>query len=266
MATFKIRLVLNPGGKGAPLAKLGRISEQVEKFLRALASDCHVNTRPGEWLAVNFKDGSAEYDAEFQRDVNSGDAQAFARNLEFLADYNAETEGLNGSVSHKTAAEFAEIGTMIDPQEVIRLGIYPGRGGPLRWREITYSKTASLRREIEAPLPAYGAIQGVLHAWFKEVREPNFQIRELATESLVKVLYPSSLYSAVAEAVQERTSVLMVSGDILYNRASRSAIEMRAERIVPQRILSTAEFEAFVGSAPEFVADYDNEDYDEQVA
>ena len=60
--------------------------------------------------------------------------------------------------------------------------------------------------------------------------------------------------------------MLMVSGDILYSRASRSVIEMRAERVVPQRILSAAEFEAFVGSAPEFVADFDNEDHDEQVA
>jgi hypothetical protein len=149
---------------------------------------------------------------------------------------------------------------------VIRLGIYRGRGGTPKWRDITYSKTASLRREIETPLPAYGTVQGVLHAWFKEVREPNFQVRELATDALVRVFYPSSLYSSVASAVQERSTMLIVSGNILYNRTTRAITEMRAERIEPQRLLSSAEFETFVGSAPDFISDFDEEDYDEQAA
>lgn len=266
MAHFRVRIVLNRGRHGAPLTKLGKISEQAERFLRSLASDCKVHTQPGEWLAVNFKDGSVEYDAEFQGDVNVGDAQIFARNLEFLADYDAETEGLNGSVSHLTASEFAKIGTLIDPDEVIGLGIYPGRGGSVKWREITYSKTASLRREVEAPLPAYGAIQGILHAWFKEAREPNFQIRELSTDALVRVTYPATLYSRVAQAVQERTTMLIVSGDIVYNRVTRQPIEMRADRIQPQGMLSAAEFERLVGSAPDYSADFDDEDLAEETA
>lgn len=264
MARFRVRLVLNPGRRGAPLGKLGRISEQTERFLRSLAGDSKVNTQPGQWLAVNFKDGSPEYDAEFQGDVNVGDAQVFARNLEFLADYDADSEGLNGSVSQATALEFGKIGTLIDPDEVIRLGIYPGRGGAPKWREITYSKTARLRREIETPLPAYGAVQGILHAWFKEAREPSFQIRELSTEALVRVTYPPMLYSDVAQAVQERTTTLIVSGDILFNRATRQPYEMHANRIRRQGMLSAAEFEAFVGSAPEFVSDFDDEGIEEE--
>lgn len=34
MARIKVRLVINKGRHGAPMAKLGRISEQAEKFLR----------------------------------------------------------------------------------------------------------------------------------------------------------------------------------------------------------------------------------------
>ncbi len=261
MARFKIRLVLNRGRHGAPLAKLGRIAEQTEKFLRALASDSNVNTQPGQWLALNFKNGSLEYDAEFQGDVNPGDAQIFARKLEFLADYDADSDGLNGSVSHNTALEFSKIGMLIDPDEVIGLGIYPGRGGRIKWRDITYIKTATLRREVESPLPAFGAVQGIIHAWFKEAREPNFQIRELSTDILIRVTYPAMLYSAVAQAVQERTTMLIVSGDILYNRATRQPYEMHASRVERQRMLSAGEFEAFVGSAPEFVAEPDDDDY-----
>ena len=64
MAHVKIRLVVNKGRHGAPLQKLGKISEQLEKFLRTLAADCNIETRPGEWVAANFTNSSVEYDAE----------------------------------------------------------------------------------------------------------------------------------------------------------------------------------------------------------
>lgn len=260
MARIRVRLVLNRGRHGAPLSKLGRISEQMEKFLRSLAADAKIETRPGEWLAVNFKNGSVEYDAEFQGDVSLGAAQVFSRDLEFLADFDPEVEGLNGAVSSATALEYGRIGTLIDPDEVIELGIYPGREGPIRWRNITFGKTAAIRREVETPLPAYGAVQGILHAWFKEAREPNFQLRELATDALVRVIYPASLYTEVAKAVQERTTMLIVGGNMLFDRSTRSVIEVRADRIQRQPMLSTAEFESFFGSAPDFVSDLEIEE------
>jgi hypothetical protein len=73
---------------------------------------------------------------------------------------------------------------------------------------------AALKREIEAPLVSYGSLQGILHAWFKEAREPYFQMRELSTDALVRVYYHPALYSDVAKAVQERTTMLMVSGNL----------------------------------------------------
>jgi len=257
MARLKVRLILNQGRRGAPLTKLGKIAEQAERFLRTLASDCQVDTKPGEWLAVEFDNGSVAYDAEFQGDVSPAIAAIFSRNLEVLADYDAEVEGLNLAVSQGTALEYARIGSLIDPDEVIALGIYPPRGGQLKWRQITYGKSASLRREIETPLPSYGAVQGILHAWFKEAKDPHFHLRELSTDALVKVIYTPSLYSNVAQAVQERSTILMVSGDMLFDRATRVASELRAERIDRVGMLSTAEFEGFFGSAPDFVADDD---------
>lgn len=58
MARLKVRFSINKGRHGAPMAKLGKISEQAEKFLRSLAHDCEIPTKPGEWLAANFKNGS----------------------------------------------------------------------------------------------------------------------------------------------------------------------------------------------------------------
>lgn len=261
MAQVKIRLVLNKGRHGAPLAKLGKIAEQIERFLRALASDCNIESRAGEWVAANFANGSVEYDAEYMGDVNSGEAQVFARSMEFLADYDPEGDGLNGMVSHSTALEYARIGSLIDPGENIGLGIYPVRGGQPKWRSITYSRLASLRREVETPVPSYGSVQGILYAWYKEAREPSFQMRELATDALIRVHYGASLYADVAKAVQERTTMLIVSGDMMLDRTSRSPVEMKADRIERIGILSAAEFEALSGSAPDYEIDLADETY-----
>ncbi len=255
MPRIKVRFAINKGRHGAPMAKLGKISEQAEKFLRALAADCDIETRPGEWLAANFKNGSVEYDAEFQDDVDTGAVQLFARYLEGLADFDPDSEDLNFGVRPATILEYARIGTLIDPDEVIGLGIYKAKGGKPKWRSITYNATAALRRHVETPIPSYGSAQGILHAWYKEAREPNFQLRELSTDVLIKILYPPTLYSSVADAVKERTTILMVSGDMLFDRATRQAVELRAEQIRKVRMLSSSEFEEFFGSAPLFESD-----------
>jgi hypothetical protein len=223
--------------------------------LRALGHDCDVDSKPGEWLAVKFENGSVSYDAEFQGDVTPSAASIFARNLEMLADFDPDGDGLNLAISHATALEYARIGSLIDPDESIGLGIYRADAQKPHWRQITYSQSASLRREIETPLPSYGAVQGILHAWFKEAKEPNFQLRELSTDCFVKVFYAPPLYADVARAVQERSTVLIVTGDMLFDRATRTATELRAERIDRVGMLSGAEFESFFGGAPDFVGE-----------
>ena len=172
-----------------------------------------------------------------------------------LADFDPDGDGLNLAISPATALEYARIGSLIDPDESIGLGIYRADVPKPLWRQITYSQSASLRREIETPLPSYGAVQGILHAWFKEAKEPNFQLRELSTDGFVKVFYAPPLYGEVARAVQERSTVLIVTGDMLFDRATRAATELRAEKIDRVGMLSSAEFENLFGSAPDFVAE-----------
>lgn len=261
MARLKVRFVINKGRHGVPLAKLGKISEQAEKFLRLLAADCQIPTKPGEWLAANFKNGSVEYDAEFPEDLNAGAIQVFAKGIEALADFDPEEEGFNLGIRAETALEYAKIGTLIDPDEMVGIGMYPARGGRPRMRYITYSDTSAIRRKIEIPVPSYGSAQGIMHAWFKEAAQPYFQLRELSTDVLIRVFYPSSLYGEVADAVRERTTMLMVGGNMLFDRVSRQATELKADRIRKVRMLSSAEFEQFFGSAPNFESDEALETY-----
>lgn len=106
-------------------------------------------------------------------------------------------------------------------------------------------------RQLELAIPAYGAVQGVVHAWFKEAREPYFTARELSTGALVKVLYKPNDYTKVVSAVRHRTTILIAAGLMKYDKVSQQALEMRADRIDVMGSLSPEAFEALVGSAPE---------------
>jgi hypothetical protein len=261
MARIKVRFELNKGRIGAPLSKLGDISRQAEKFLRLLATDVKIAGKADEWLAVNFRNGSVSYDAEFQGEITPAEVDAFNRNLEFLADYDPDSEGTNGVVSQTTALEFARLGTLIDPDEVIGLGIYGRDRVQLKWRRISYAQTAEMRAQLEAPVPAYGSVQGIIHSLQKEVRRPFFRVRELATDALVSCYYPTRLYGDVVDALRERTAVLHVAGDTVFDRVTRAMAELRVDRIDKARMLSSEEFEQFFGSAPDFSGDLNTDDY-----
>jgi hypothetical protein len=265
MARIKVRFELNKGRTGAPLSKLGDISKQAEKFLKALATDLAIDARAGEWLAVNFKNGSVSYDAEFQVEITGAEADAFNRGLEFLADFDAENEGANGSVTKTTVLEFARLGSLIDPDEVIGLGIYGRDRVKPKMRQITYAQTSQMRSEVEAPIPTYGSVQGVIHSLIKEAERPYFRIRELATADLVSCFYPGRLYDAVALALQQRTNVLHVGGPMKFDRAKRTITEMTVERMETARMMSPAEFEGFFGSAPTFTGDMTTEEWIDSV-
>ena len=237
VARIKVRFEINKGRTGAPLSKLGKIAEQAERFLRSLASETNIDQRSGQWLAVNFKNGSVAYDAEFQGDVSPVTAEILNKHLLFAVDFDADVEGVNGLVSDATMGELAGLGKLIDPDEVIGVGIYNGKAKP-KWRRISYSQAERIRQRVEAPLPAHGSVQGIIHSLHKESVKPFFNLRELATETIVKCFYTVTQYGQVIEALKQRTAVLHIDGNINYDRRTRAPVDLRVERIVESKILS----------------------------
>lgn len=234
------------------MAKLAKIAEQTERFLRVFAGDLGLDVKPGDWLAADFQNSSVEFQAEFPKEVPASVAQFFSTGLEVLADFDPENEGLNGRVSDTAALEYSRIGTVLDPDEIIRMGIVRPDGKTPKWRDITYSSLSSIRRELEQPVTAQGSVQGIVHAWFKEAKEPHFQLRELATDDLLRVFYDDKLYAQVAKAVQERNTTLIVDGRITYDKVTKKALDLRAERISAMAMMSHQEFEEVFGCAPNF--------------
>lgn len=252
MAKLRIRFTINKGRQGAPLGKLGRISEQADKFLRAISVDCGVAARPGEWLAADFDNGSVMFDAVYQGAVDAGVAQIFEYKMEILADFDSERDGLNGIVKESTALEYAKIGNLIDPDEEIGIEIFPHRGGSPKRRTITYQKAQTLTARVENPIPAYGSVQGVIHSWVKGVGQPYVQIRELATNALVKVEYSQSHYAAISKAMEEKNAVVLVAGECSYDQISRGMMRMKLDRLSKTSTLTTIDFDGLFGSFPSF--------------
>jgi len=257
MAQIRLRVELNRGRTGAPMDKLADVSRQLERFLRALAADLSIEVKKGEWLATNFENGSVKWDAALQAEVKDTVFHRFNESVEFVADYDPETEGSNGLVSDATLLEYGRIGMHMDPDEIVCLGIYstPTSKKPKKWRPISYRSTTKVRQAIESPIESYGSIQGIMHSWTKEGYSPNFQIRELSSDVLVKCTYRSELYPDVHASFKERTAVVFVTGAMKYDRVKRQVEELHAERLDRFASLSSEELKAFFGSAPRLTGD-----------
>jgi hypothetical protein len=261
VAQIKLRIEINKGRAGAPLEKLGEITRQLDKFLRSLAMDLKLEVKRGEWLALNFRNGSISYDAAYQVDVPDSKVRHFNQCVEFVADYDPDAEGVNGLVSDATLLEFGRIGERIDPDEAIGLGLYSPERNRLRWRRVEYRKASRIRQAMEAPVESYGSIQGVFHAWLKEATQPFFQLRESSTESLVRCFYKDDLYPKIVEGLQRRTAIVHASGQMKLDRAKRTVEEMRVERIDQVEPLSEDEFRRFIGSSPALTGDLTTQEY-----
>jgi hypothetical protein len=262
MARLRIRLQFNPGRVGSPMDKLGEFSSQTERFLRSLSLDLGIKIKKGDWLARNFSNGSVEFDGELATAIPD---EIATRGREALAAIVGDQplDAFNrGLVGYTTIAEFAKIGTVLDSDEKFLVGLYQdGEARPAEWREVDYQKTAEIRRLLDAPMISYGAVQGTVHAWYTGARPSYFQLRELASGSLVRCIYKNDLYGKVHQATRVPNMVVYVYGEIHWDRATNAIIEVDAADLDPAEPLTEAQFQSIFGSMPEFTGTMSTADY-----
>lgn len=261
MAQVKVRIELNKGRTGVPLDKLGDVAKQFERFLRSLANDLKLEAKGSDWLGVNFKNGSLSWDAALQEEVSDAQARHFNHCVEFVTDYDPDSESPNGLVSDATLLEFGKLGSRIDPDEVIGIGLYGEGRKRLKWRRVEYRKASRIRHALEAPILSYGSVQGILAAVTFEGRRPSFEVQEIGTEQPVRCFYEQRLYGDLIRALQTRRAVIHAVGDLKLDRATRAVGEMDVEKIEKVEPLSEEEFRSFFGMAPEFTGQQTTQEY-----
>jgi hypothetical protein len=264
MAQVKVRIELNKGRTGAPLDKLGDVAKQLEKFLRSLATDLELDGPRGQWLAVNFRNGSISWDAALQDDVPEAQVRHFNECLEFIADFDPDSEGTNALVSNRTLLEYGRLGERIDADEVIGIGLYNDARSRLKWRRIEYRQASRIRRAMEEPILSYGSVQGLLHSVILEAKRPHFMVHELGAQQIVRGYYEAALYDEVIRALAHRNAIIHATGDMKLDRATRAVTEMDVERIDRVEPLTDEEFRSFFGVAPHLTGKLTTQEYIEE--
>jgi hypothetical protein len=262
MAQIRVRFEINKGGEGAPLDKLAAIASEAERFLRMLADDLQIEAQKGQWLAVKFEEGSVSFDAVLAAAPTEREASTYNAALDTVTAYDPDTDFRHPGVSDATLIQFSRLGQNILPHELIGIGLYNGLGEkPKQWRQVSYAQASRIRQRLEAPISSHGSVQGIIHALYKEADRPYFHLRELSTFDLIRCEYSQSLYERVIDALRHRRMTIHVVGPMKLDRASRSVVEVRAQRIEAIEPMSNDEFERFFGCAPEFTGDLSTEEY-----
>jgi len=255
MSRLKITLELNPGGEGVRLDKLANISGELEKFLRSLAHDCGVNVEPGEWVAREFYNSSVGAIVEHIGTVDPAVAVKFDAGIRRFTGFRPEIDDFDNDFSETTIKQFVEIGSKLDTDEVVRIGLHSddANKNPIEWQQIVKRTTVDVEEATLKPIFYVGSIQGRLGTWFKE--SDFIYVRDSVFGVLVKCAYRPNMYDTIYRCYRDKRAVIHATGRIKSDRMSGVPKEMAVDQIEKFDPLSDDEFEGLFGCAPGLIGE-----------
>jgi hypothetical protein len=266
MRHVRIRVEVNKGRVGMPLDKLAAIAGDTVEFLNSLTQDLGLEEPAHAWLAEQFANDSVDFDCRFVLPLEEQPASRLSSALRmvFANDYSDATTAM--LIRPDTRRRYARIARPLDPDEAARFGIYrDGTVESIEW----FALTAALAAEIEEPLAgshrSYGEVQGIVHAFFKEVERPYLKIRELSTQQLVNCYFPMELYRSAVEVLADPGAVVFVEG---WTTESAETGFITEVDIVDFRLAPEFREEAYragLGSQPDFTGELETADFIREV-
>jgi hypothetical protein len=250
MNTLRVRFKLNPGKKGIPLNKLSKQAENIESFLRSLASDLGQDGGTQKWLATNFRDGSFIGDMEYQALVEAERQAQLNAVMRGLSKFKT-LEDLPDYVTPTTVEKFATLRVALDDGERLGVALFSEKTGKAgKFQYFDKLKLAEIGESIDTEVSYIGSVMGSTHEWNKGADKPYLIIRELATNDLVKCTYRDCDYSKVFDIFSKKTAMVVVEGVVLFNRMTGKSEVTEAIDFNFSPEFSNADFEAFFGCAP----------------
>lgn len=264
MTRIRLKIELNPGGVGVRLDKLAKISTEIEKFIRLLASDAGATPQPGELLAKDFYEGSFGSVIEYVHNVDPLAAVKFNQGLRFFSDFE-QSDYINGEYSAATVRQFIEMGTVIDNDEVVRLGIIEpdAKNDHAEWKSITKITTLNVDAVFNQEYNYDGALQGKLGTWYKDSN--YFNLRELSSNELVKCFYGVGMYDQIYRLFEDKEAVVNLSGAIKADRSTGRIKEVRVNWAKSYPKLSDSEFNRLFGLAPDLTGDLSTTEFIDKI-
>lgn len=253
---------MNKGRVGMPLDKLATITRDTVEFLASLTRDLGLDEPAHAWLAEKFDNGSVDFDCHFAVALPDDRAAQMtsALRMVFANDYADATTAM--LIRSETRRRYAHIARPLDVDEVMRFGVYRN-GGPesLEWFGLSPAMAAEIEEPLSGSHRAYGEVQGIVHAFFKETERPYLKIRELSTQELVNCYFPKELYRNAVEVLADPDAVVFVEG---WTTASAETglvteIEVTDFRLAPE--FKEGIYHGALGTMPDFTGDLETTDY-----
>lgn len=263
MATLRVRFKLNPGRTGIALGKLSKQSENIELFLRSLASDLGENDAPHIWLAKDFKNGSVFSTAELQAVVNAESVANFNDAVQSLTKFKLGSRTkLPKFISAATVDKFASLRQSLDADEGIGIALFDIDSGKLkRWSFVNRLQLEQIAESIEAEARYVGAVMGRTHEWNKGAKDPYIIIRELNSGELVKCIYTDIDYDKVARLFAQKIAIVIIEGLMIFNRITGKSEVAMATSFDFAPDLPADNYERFFGCSPNITGNFSTEEF-----
>jgi hypothetical protein len=256
MARIRIRIELNKGRVGIPLHKLAEVVAETEKFLRMLGQDVHLESGTGQWLGLDFSNGSLAYTAEYGAEVDAKEEHRFTSEFD-----NVRRGKPTQSVRFATRRQYVRIADPLDEDESVDFGVYKEGSPQPDFLPLSKRDVRLVLGDLQLPVESIGALQGVIHSVFFGPQPPYFNLRELSSQALVRCEYSSDLYPSVVKAVERPNTVVHVYGRVKTNVEDRSLDTMKATRIDIAEQLTEDDFNRFFGCAPNFTGEMSTSEF-----
>jgi hypothetical protein len=260
MSSLKIRFRLNPGRKGIALGKLSKQTENIELFLRSIASDLGADDAKNVWLADKFRNSSAIYNAELQAVVEAATAAEFNHAISALTKYQSSSKSKPPYVSDATIERFAHLRQCLDDDEQMGIALIDVETGKAkRFSYVDKLQLEAIGNSIEAEIKYIGAVMGYTHEWNKGANNPFLYVRELNSGELIKCSYDDGDYDRVAKLFAKKTSVVIITGTIIFNSITSKTEVVRATGFDCAPDFTNDDFNKFFGAAPNITGNMTSE-------
>lgn len=264
MANFRMKVGLNRGRGPVDFKSLSVLTDEINSFLRRLGEDAGIPDRENQWLATKVEDGSFLTTATLGNEVAEGEVASLDAMVDALMRADVAAAQRLG-VREQTRLQFANIARKAESTHTpVEFGLYrtPDGDAP-EWRSVTVEGAQALT-QFSATVDYIGALQGVIHAWFKEADKPHFQLREFGHNQLVSCYYRADLYPELLRAFVRKDEVVHVSGLVRASRIDKSIEQVSVTKIRNSVEFTDADFERFFGCAPDMTGDVDSVEFIEK--
>lgn len=262
---LKIRVEFNKGRVGMPLPKLAAATAETVKFLGMIARDLGLETDASEWLAERFENGSVDFDCRLGKPLAPPTLDLGRRAFRQVLSNRFDDPEIATLIGAATRRQFASIAAPLDPDETARFGLYAADdAAPEEWFVLGRDRLQETEEEAAGPRESWGEVQGVVHAFFKEVERPYLKIRELSTRQLVNCFFQPAMYHSAVEVLSDPQAVVFVEGLVREDPETGFAtdIEVTDFRLAPEFKLDV--YQAGLGAVPDYTGTLSSAEFIEQ--